>query len=279
MTIAFRGAGWTALMARIGPPAAIWLAVSALMLPLLVVTGVGLSIDARVLGEQSVWAKPTKFQLSLGLHFLTLALVSSRLSPAFRYSRLLLLTAIISAAAALAEIAYIFMQAARQLPSHFNVATPFDAAMFSLMAIGAALITGAAAVVGGMVALDPAVRMGRATRLAVCLGLCLGTALTFLTAFRLGANMGHHVGEPGPGALVLPITGWSLMVGDLRVPHFLATHMMQFLPLVGLLADRWFASGRAALLVGLSAIGWTALVLIQFRLALAGAPLHMLAKM
>jgi len=257
--------------------AATWFAVAALMLPLSVITVWGLVVDDRMMGSQSVWAKPTKFQLSLAMHFATLSLVATRLSPSVRASTFLLAVAMVSSVAALAEIGYIFVQAARQQPSHFNVSTPFHAAMFSLMASGAVILTSAAAAVAILVARDDAVRMGKATRLAVVLGLLLGTGLTLVTAFRLGANMGHHVGSAPAGGASLPITGWSLVVGDLRVPHFLATHMMQVIPIAGLVADRWLPPRRAVRVVLALAGGWTVLVITQFLRALEGLPFAQLA--
>ncbi len=267
-------AGWA--HQHLGLPAAIWLTVAGLMLPLLAVTGIGLLVDPRLLGEQSVWAKPTKFQAAVILHFLTLGIVASRFSPTIRSSRLLLTTAILSAGAALAEIGYILAQAARQLPSHFNTATPLDAQMFSLMAVGAALVTGAAGVVGLLAAADANARLGVALRWAVVIGLVAGTILTLLTAFRLGANMSHHVGFHPPGGAMMPVTGWSLTARDLRVPHFLATHMMQIVPLVGVVAQRLLPGRSGLWLVVAVAILWTGLTLTQFRLALSGQPFLLL---
>jgi hypothetical protein len=64
-----------------------------------------------------------------------------------------------------------------------------------------------------------------------------------------------------------------MSVGDLRVPHFFATHMMQTIPLAGLVADRLFPTQAAIIVVWLATAAWTALTLWLFRQALSGVPL------
>jgi hypothetical protein len=89
--------------------------------------------------------------------------------------------------------------------------------------------------------------MGLATRIGVGVGLIGGTVLTIIVGLTMGGSPGHHVGVEPAGAARMPITGWSLTVGDRRVPHFFATHMMQAVPVAGLLLDmiatRWIAVG------------------------------------
>ena len=57
--------------------------------------------------------------------------------------------------------------------------------------------------------------------------------------------------------------------GDLRVPHFFATHLMQALPVVGWLADRLLPRLGLGIVVAATAAG-IAIVAATFVQALAG---------
>ena len=140
------------------------------------------------------------------------------------------------------------IQAARQQASHFNLATPLYQTMYVLMATAAVFITAAAAAVGAIVRFDSGTPMGPATRTAIAIGLTGGTLLTLVIGFRLGGALNHHVGLEPAGATRFPFTGWSMSVGDLRVPHFFATHMMQTIPPAGLAAD-WLFPTQVAIIV------------------------------
>ena len=229
-------------------------------------------VDPRMFDGASRWAKPLKFSIATALHFGTLALVVHYLSGEWQASRALLLLAALSIAAAVAEVGYIAVKAGQLEASHFNVSTPFHTLMFSLMALGAVAIVAASGGVGLAALIDGEARLAPAVRLAIGIGLIAGTALTLVTAFRLGGNMSHHVGTELPGAARLPLTGWSLSVGDLRPAHFFATHMMQAVPLAGVLAARVLPGAAAIIAVLVFALLWSALVWITFQDALAGRP-------
>lgn len=230
------------------------------------------AFDQRLIGGATVWAKPMKFQLSLALHFATLAAIAGLLSEQRQTGSVLFWIAVVSIGSAIFEIVYIMLQAARQQPSHFNLSTPFYHAMYVLMATGAVLIVGAAAILGAIAGFDPGASMGPATRTAACLGLIGGTMLTLVIAFRMGSALDHHVGTETANAARFPLTGWSQTVGDLRVPHFFATHMMQAVPIAGLASDRMLPAPFAVIVVWLTTAAWTALTLWLFQQALAGVP-------
>ncbi len=259
-------------MSQVSRAEALWWNVTVVLTLLFAITLVAFLLDKRVISGESVWTKPLKFEASLALHFATLALAVSFVNLQTTWGTLLWYAAVTSASATAFEVAYIVIQAARQQASHFNLATPFYAAMYVLMAIGAVVITIAAAAVGGAVLSDADATVRPALQLSISIGLIGGTILTLITAFRMGGALNHHAGVEPLNAPRMPITGWSLTVGDRRVPHFLATHMMQVIPLAGFALDRFFPSPIAiGGVLGVAGV-WIAATVVSFQQANAGLP-------
>jgi hypothetical protein len=231
------------------------------------------TLDLRELAGVNVWVKPAKFGFSLALHLATLALIGALLSPMPWTGQALLLIAVLSVVAGVVEMAWIIRQASLAQASHFNISTPFHAAMYQVMAVGAVVLIGAAGVLGGLAAVDQGWSHGEGLRWGIVLGLIIGTLLTLVTAFNIGAAMSPFVGPEIAEAARMPITGWSLTRGDLRVSHFLATHMMQVVPLAALLADRWLEPQRALAAVIAAAAGWSAFTIWAWLQARSGIPL------
>ncbi|MFY0614518.1 MAG: hypothetical protein JXQ99_23510 [Hyphomicrobiaceae bacterium] len=229
-------------------------------------------VDDRVIdGTVSVWAKPLKFALSLAIHATTLALVISTLSASLRSSATMVVIAMAFLAACIVEMGYIISQAARAEHSHFNMSTPFNRFMWSVMAIAAIMVIGAAGAIGVAVAFDVNAGLSPALRWAIALGLIGGTLLTLYTAFTIGARMSPYVGAiPSDGGARMAFTGWSLIAGDLRVSHFLATHMIQVLPLIGLAIANFSNERVGVAVVVASALGWSTLTLAEYSRALSG---------
>ncbi|MBH0239025.1 hypothetical protein [Methylobrevis albus] len=242
---------------------------TALSFALVVLTAAWGLVDDRLLQGVPVWSKPLKFAVSFTVLFATLALAEQRLSPAWRGSWTLRLTTAVMAAAMIGEMAYIIAMAAQQTASHYNVATPFTALMYSLMGVGALALVAGVAVFGLAALRDAGARLAPGLRWGIGWGFLLSAGLTLVTAGYMG-SAGTHVGTQLAGAATLPLFGWSASVGDIRPAHFLALHAMQVLPLAGLLADRNAIPVHRLRWV---ALAYTALTAAVFAQALAGLPL------
>lgn len=243
----------------------------ALTLPSLI----ALFIDERVLNDISVWVKPLKFQASLTLMLGTLLLLLPLIEERTRAGRGVWLASFVAVITASGEILYITLQAARGRASHFNLSTPAEAMAYSVMGAGAALLVLSSLVIGVYILLRPRPDAPTGLRLGGGWGLVLGSIATLFTAFALGSGEidgpGHWVGGVRTDLGGLPLVGWSRTGGDLRVPHFFATHIMQALPILGLALDR-IAPRFARPGIALGAILSIAVVIGTFVQAVQGRP-------
>ncbi len=251
-----------------------------LMLAALVASGVGLAVDPRTIGGAPAWLKPAKFAMSTAVYALTLAWVFSFLPAWVRTRRIVGWT---TAVILIGEVAIIDLQAWRGTTSHFNVGTPFDAALFAVMGTGILLQTIASGFVAWAVwhqpfsdrAMGAAVRAGMVITLV---GASSGGLMTsprpaqlelMKTTHRLTTSGSHTVGAPdgGPG---LPGTGWSLDHGDLRVPHFVGLHALQVLPLIAMALRRRRGGIDGAQTIRVAAISYVVLFALLLLQALRG---------
>jgi len=231
-------------------------------------------LDPRTLAGENVWLKPGKFALSFVVLFATLAPVVERLSAPARRGRTMRAAATALTLAFWGEMAVIGGRAARGEASHFNVGTPLDQALYSLMGAGALALVVAIAVVGWLAARDPAARLTPGLRHGIGLGFVLAAGLTLVTAGALSSMGGHFVGTPSATAGTLPLIGWSTEVGDLRPAHFLALHAMQALPLLGWWLDRrGLGADVAGRMLKRAAWCYAAVTAAVFAQALMGLPL------
>lgn len=248
---------------------------AAIMLALALPTLAAQAMDTRTLIGVSVWDKPLKFEISIAVHSITLALIVSRMTPQARASGLVRGAALVNVLAGIGEIAYILYQAGRGRASHFNFETPFEIVMYGLMGAGATAMVIATLVLGLKARKSLAPELGAGLKLAIVLGLTLGATLTLITAGLLSsgtlAPFGHWVGGVRSDENGLPFFGWSTTGGDLRVPHFFATHLMQALPLLGLAADR-LAGRYSPSIVATGAVVGVGVVVATFAQAMMGMP-------
>ena len=94
--------------------------------------------------------------------------------------------------------------------------------------------------------------------------------MTLVVAGYMSQNYGHWVGGIWSDADGLPLVGWVRGGGDLRVSHFFAMHMMQIIPLIGWVADRWSHRSKRIVIVA-SAVS-VCVVVATFIQALSGQP-------
>ncbi len=219
-------------------------------------------IDDRLLLGVSVWEKPAKFFLSLGVHFATVAWALSLLDVGSRQSRGLRWAVRLMTGAAVLELIYIVVQAARDQASHFNTGTPLMAALYAIMGLGALTLTFTAAYVGFRIWHN---RKGDLWREAAGFGLVLGAVLGTLTAGYMSSQTGHNVGGALGDASGLSFFHWSTTGGDLRVAHFVGLHAMQVVPLAALSGKRGVVYGTANVV--------TVLTVLTFVQAVMGMPL------
>ena len=247
-----------------------------------VVAVIGMVVDDRMITGLPLWDKPLKFAISVGIYALTFGWLIGQLQ---RGRRLAWWAGTIAAILLALEMIIVVGQALRYTTSHFNVGTPFDAALFSIMGTSIAVVWVATLVIAVLLFASPgpdparnlAIRAGAVISLV---GMALGFLMTIPSAAQIQADDGivgaHTVGlaDGGPG---LPLLGWSTVGGDLRIPHFVGMHALQLLPLLLIVLEvlsRRFVTLRddavRTRLMGLAAIGYAALVAVLTWQALRG---------
>jgi hypothetical protein len=226
-------------------------------------------IDTRLLDSAHVWTKPQKFHVSLGLHFLTIAVLLQLVPREVRTGPVLIIFSYLAAIALVFEFAWVGIQAGRATRSHFNYDSAFEGLMYALMGLGAFLLMTICMALAVQIW-----RKGDRARKGLWLGAIVGLTLAFLSTLYFGFTMsssGRYVGGPltGGGATV-PFFGWSREYGDLRPAHFVSLHLMQTVPLAGWLADRYGWNVVAVVAgVAVAQLGIAAALFFQ---ALSGQP-------
>src|SRR3954451_4252813 len=223
----------------------------------LVVSLAGLALDPRLIAGAPAWLKPMKFAVSIAAYLLTVRWMLRFLPDR---PRLLTVVSSVLVGAFVAELICIVLQVVRGTTSHFNEATPFDAAVYNVMGSFVMLLFAGTVVVAVLAlrrrGLDAGAAAGIRWGLVLCL-LGMAEAVLMITNRGWSPSGGHTVGAPdgGPG---LPITDWSLDHGDLRIAHFAGLHALQLLPLVAwaLARDTALAATVRARLLSVLAVGY-----------------------
>lgn len=227
--------------------------------------------DARTIMGLNPWIKPLKFLISITIYVWTLAWFLGYLRA---YPRAVRLVSWGTAFVFVVEMGCLISQAARGTTSHYNQATPYDAAVFSTMGAMITLNTLLAVITLAFFFKRTTPQLAPAYLWGIRLGLLL-FVLASLEGLAMIGQMAHTVGAPdgGPG---LPFVNWSTRAGDLRVAHFLGFHALQLLPLAGYGLSRlktdWRPRRQVACIITLALL-YLAGVSLIFWQALSGRPL------
>lgn len=257
------------------------------MLGLSIFTTIGIFVDPRVVTGQPVWVKPTKFALSTTIYsfsfvwLLTFVQGRPRLKAIAAWGTLI---------GFVMELAVIIFQAARGMTSHFNVSTPLDGLLWTVMANFVVLLW----VMNILLAVllfqqkftNPALAWTlRLATVTTIFGAALAFYMTSPTEAQLAQVQAtgempvagaHSVGVPdgGPG---LPFVGWSTEGGDVRPAHFFGLHALQVVPLLGWLVMAlpwtWLSDRHRTVLAVTGAAGYFGFVTLVFWQALRAQPI------
>ena len=168
--------------------------------------------------------KPTTFGLSFGLTLINVTLIASFVSLSDR-TRTLLVG--VFAAACVLETFLVSMQAWRGVPSHFNMETPFDAAVAQTLAVGgfalvAVIVALTVFAFRSRTPLPPGLLQAIRAGLVALIGAQVAGAVMIATGVRLvvGGNPGLAYASGGwlkpvhavlmHGILVLPLLAWAI---------------------------------------------------------------------
>ena len=218
----------------------IWLQSGFLILAAIPVTIAAYHMDGRLVNDIPIWTKPLKFQVSIAVHLITLAILVRFFSEETRSAFWLSGIAVLSSLSGILETMVISLQSARGVASHFNEETVFDQIVYAVMGVGALILIMPTLVVGvRFLFARSSERLTPGLKLGAGLGLALSFLLTVPIAGYMSIGMdGHWINAPRTDAGGLPLVGWSREGGDLRVSHFFSSHLMQVLPLIGFMADK-----------------------------------------
>lgn len=251
----------------------------------------GLIFDDRQILNQPAWAKTTKFALSFTLYAPTMLWMFSYVTIRPRLKRFVL-----DACGTLlfSEMILVIIQAVRGETMHFNISTPFNALLWTIMSVTIMLFY-VVSIIGFVVFLRQKPLVDRAFLLSLRLGMALmliGFGLGFLmtgpnndqlAVLQSGgtlAAMGAHTVGAVDGGSGITLLGWSTTHGDLRIAHFVGIHGAQVMALLGWLLlvgaeRRWTflrLQHRTALVWG-AAVAYLAFVGSIAWQALRGQPL------
>ena len=184
-------------------------------------------IDDRQVAGINTWIKPFKFYVSIGIFCWTISwylVYLQRKKPVRIYNAVVVITMVI-------EMLIITGQAARGVRSHFNVTTPMDGILFSIMGASILIFTAWTFYIFILFCLQKQFPLHDGYIWGIRAGLLL--FIIFAMEGGLMASLLRHTIGAEDGGQGLPILNWSTQYGDLRIAHFFGMHALQVIPLAG----------------------------------------------
>jgi len=224
------------------------------MVFVLLVTLIHSQNDDRTIRDIGIWVKPMKFMAATVLFGLStvwlVRLANSNVDQTKIYywiTTVIILTSFF-------EVAYISFQAYQGEQSHYNRNDRFHALMFGLMGLAAV------GLISSQIWLAWELWNEQTAKglTVVSFGVIVGLTITFFLSLISGILLGGNQPPAGQG---LPIVGWHLYK-DIRPSHFLGVHAQQFIPLLGLFANRYLGDfAFSGLVIGsiIYTLTWTVL--------------------
>lgn len=217
-------------------------------------------LDGSSLEGPVSWRKPISFGLSSGLLSLSIAWITALL-PATNARAWWVR---VYSASLFIEVALITMQRWRGVGSHFNVGTAFDTIVFALM--GVLIMAVVVALVGLTVLLYRAADVSPDARAAGLFGLGLLHVASFVGVLIIVHGRMVLAAQAG-------VPGHIAGAGVLKVPHGIAMHALQVLPLLAfVLAWRGVPLAQRTRWVIRAGLGYALIVAAMFAQALLGMP-------
>ncbi len=212
------------------------------------------------------WIKPMKFFVSIALFVWTTAVYLYFLNGYEKSARVISWSVILIF---LVEMIIIVTQAARGTTSHFNITTPLDGLLFSIMGLSIALNTLLAAYLLYLY-FKAEIDLPRSIVWGMRLGIVLFLA-SCVEGGYMSAQLGHSVGV-ADGGKGLPGVNWSTTGGDLRVAHFIGMHAFQAVPFFAYTLERYNVKSAIVWTFAFAAV-YFAVFTFVFAQALLGKPL------
>jgi hypothetical protein len=194
--------------------------------------------------------KPFSFGLSFGLVTVTLAWFADRLHLSRSAGWALVVPIAVANAS---EVAWVSVQRARGVASHFNVSTPLDYGLYIVMGIVVAVVALATA------ALTVLAFRRRAADPALTLAIRVGLVLLFVAMIGGGAMLSVGNGRAELGQ-THDLVRWGA-AGNMKVTHALGLHGAQVLAgLAVWLSATTLAEATRTRIVAIAAAGYTGLI-------------------